>query len=257
MERFVELCEKEPEAQAEYFLKSFIFALGENWKEVPRLCSEFTKHAHATGPSSKEMTHIQAADFLQKHAKTRTGLERKREVEDVDCNHDGKIVFIEYCLMHYKVLILREYYNRLETEPDEDLSNDGVGLVGVGDKLIEELFTMPQGLSPALEQALEEFTNDKKKKEAKIKALEEKAQKGGVQGMAAKNELLILEKADHTEMNRIEITLNAAKRKAAKSSGEDALKNAKAQVEKSEKEERAARREKMKQRAALFEKQTK
>lgn len=34
-----------------------------------------------------------------------------------------------------------------------------------------------------------------------------KAEKGGVKGMAAQNELIILEKGDMTETNRIELTL--------------------------------------------------
>ena len=41
------------------------------------------------------MNHIQAADFLQKHGKTRTGLQRKDELTDIDLNNDGKIAFIE------------------------------------------------------------------------------------------------------------------------------------------------------------------
>ena len=86
----------------------------------------------------------------------------------------------------------------------------------VGGKLVEELFTMPAGLSPQLEAALEAFAEDKKKREAKIKELTEKADKGGVKGMAAKQELRILESGDTTEMNRIELTLAAANRAATK-----------------------------------------
>ncbi|KAJ8598832.1 hypothetical protein CTAYLR_008542 [Chrysophaeum taylorii] len=254
VDRFSELCLKDATDQAEFFLKSFIFALGDSWKEVPALCSEFTKHAKATGPSDRYMSHIQAADFLQKNDITRTGLERRREIEDIDFNHDGKIVFVEYLLMHYKVMILREFYSRHQKEPEEDLTGTGVGLVGVGDKLLEELFTMPHGLSPQLEAALEEFTADKKKREEKVKTLEDKAAKGGVLGMAAKNELIILNQADTTELNRIELTLNAAKRKAAKQSGEEAVTKAKEAEEKAKKEEHARRRATMKQRASIFEK---
>ena len=252
VDRFKELCDLDAEAQAEFFLKSFIFALGDKWKEVPSLCREFTKHAKNTGPSSQLMSHIQAADFLQKHQITRTGLERKREVEDIDYNTDGKICFLEYALLHYKIMILKEYYARMEMEPVEDLSGDGVGLLKVGDKLLDELFTMPRGLSPALEKALEDFTVDKKAKEKKIQTLEAKVQKGGVLGMAAKNELLILEKADQTDTNRIEITLQAAKRKATKTSGEEALTAAKIKEAKQDKEDRDKRRAAMKARANFF-----
>ena len=39
-----------------------------------------------------------------------------------------------------------------------DLSNDGVGITGVGDKLVEELFTIPKGMDPALEARLDDWT---------------------------------------------------------------------------------------------------
>lgn len=256
-ERFAALSASAPEDQCEYFLKSFIFALGDSWKDVPKLCTEFQKHAKSTGPSSEYMGHIQAADFLQKHMLTRTALERRKEVEDIDYNHDGKVTLIEYLLMHYKVMILKEYYSRREEQPKEDLSQGGIGVVGVGDKLLEELFTMPHGLSPQLEAALEEFTAEKKKRELRLKDLEEKAAKGGVKGMAAKNELVILNGADQTELNRIEITLNAAKRKASKQSGAEAVAIAKQKEEQAKKQDLAKRRAAMKQRAALFEQQTK
>jgi hypothetical protein len=43
---------------------------------------------------------------------------------------------------------------------------------------------------------------------------------GGVKGLAAKNELEQLDREDPTAMNRLELTLQAAKRRAARSSGE-------------------------------------
>ena len=253
-DRFSELCEQDPIDQCEYFLKSFIFALGDGWKDVSTMCTEFQKHAKDTGPSDTHMNHIQAADFLQKHGKTRTGLERKHEVEDIDINGDGTVAYVEYLLLHYKVMVLKEYYDRHETEPEEDLSGDAVGLCGVGAKLLEELFTMPAGLSPQLEAALEAFADNKKKREAKVKELTAKAEKGGVKGMAAKQELVILESGDKTEMNRIELTLQAAKRKASKKSGEEAVKDVQAKQAAELKAAADAKRAKMKARAAMFDK---
>ena len=121
-DRFTELGQKDPVDQCEFFLKSFIFALGDSWQDVPRLCTEFQKHAKNTGDNAQNMNHIQAADFLQRHGKTRTGIQRKHEVEDVDINSDGRISFIEYLILHYKAMILGEYYKRHEKEPLEDLS---------------------------------------------------------------------------------------------------------------------------------------
>lgn len=58
---------------------------------------------------------------------------------------------------------------------------------------MDELFTLPIGLDPELEKAIEEFTATKKKQELKVKDLQERAAQGGVKGLAAKNELEQLE----------------------------------------------------------------
>jgi len=253
-DKFSELAVKSPDDQCEFFLKSFIFGLGDDWKLVPQLLTEFKKHCKDTGKSGTEMNHIQAADFLQKHGKTRTGTERKKELEDVDLNNDGNISFVEYLLLHYKIMVLKEYYKRHDKAPEEDLSNDGIGLSDCGDKLLEELLTLPDGLSPQLEMAIEEFSQTKKAREKKVETLTVKAEAGGVKGAAAKNELIILDKQDMTEMNRIELTLAAAKRKAQKTSGAEALAQQKKTLEDQVKAEADARRAKMKARAAMFEK---
>ena len=86
-------------------------------------------------------------------------------------------------------MVLTEFYKRHEVTPVEDLSNDGVGITGVGDKLLEELFEPKMGLSPDLVAAIEEFTAKKREKEHKVKDLEAKAAAGGVKGAAATNEL--------------------------------------------------------------------
>ena len=100
-------------------------------------------------------------------------------------------------MLHYKFMILTEYYKRLQKTPEEDLGTDAVGVVGVGEKLLDELFTLPIGLDPALEkvffffgetiiiyfwntyliflQAIEDFTATKREREKKMKTLEEKA----------------------------------------------------------------------------------
>jgi hypothetical protein len=148
-------------------------------------------------------------------------------------------------------MILTEYYNRTGGTPP-DLGNDGVGLTGVGAELMDELFTLPLGLDPALEAAIEEFASTKRKAEAKLKKLEVKAEAGGVKGMAAANEIKQIETADTTNMNRIELTLAAAKRKGAKKSGETALNEKKAVVEKAAKAEKQASKDRLKARMAAF-----
>jgi len=142
-------------------------------------------------------------------------------------------------------MILSEYYKRHGTQPEEDLSNEALGVVGVGHKLLEELFTFPQALSPELEKAIEEFTAQKKLREAKLKDLEKKAAVPGVKGLSAANEIKQMEAEDTTQLNKLELTLNAAKKKASKQSGEQALAEKKKKEEKEQKDKRAAGRAKI------------
>jgi hypothetical protein len=57
---------------------------------------------------------------------------------------------------------------------------------------------------------------------------------------------------DKTAMNRLEITLNAAKKKAMRDTGEEALRKKKADQEREEKAKRDASRAAMAARAKLF-----
>jgi len=252
-EKFVELCKKPADDQMEFFLKSFIFALDDRWKEVARLRTEFQKYVDRGGEGKPDLNFVQAAEFLQKNDKVRIAQQIKDELKDIDLDHNGRISFIEYLLIHFKVLVLAEFYKRYETNPVEDLSTDGVGVIGVGDKLLDELFEPKAGLPPDLVAAIEEFTRKKREKEAQIKDLEAKAAQGGVKGAAAANELLQVQAADRTDMNRLELTLNAAKRKASKGSSDAALQ---AKRKKEEDERRKAEEEaraKMIERKKLWE----
>ena len=78
-------------------------------------------------------------------------------------------------------MILEEYYKRTGEKCNVDLSR-GVGVSGVGRELLDELFTMPSGLPPELERALEELTAAKKKRAAFLDDLKQKASAGGVKG---------------------------------------------------------------------------
>lgn len=64
-----------------------------------------------------------------------------------------------------------------------------------------------------------------------------------------------LSNEDLTEFNRIEITLNAAKRRAGKASGEIALEQKRRQEEEELKKEKQLGRERLAAKAALFQKQ--
>jgi len=220
---FQALTEKPDDDQVEYFLKSFIFDLGDNWKDVLNLQKLFKKRLGDSGEGKPDLNPVMAADFLQKHGRERTALQRGQEIKDIDLDNNGRIAFIEYLLLHYKVMILEAYYKRIGSACPHDLSNGGIGVVGVGRELLDELFTLPAGLDPALAKAIEDFMAQKRAREAKIKELEVKAAAGGVRGLAAGNEIKQMESQDLTAMNKMEITLNAAKRRSGTTSADVAL----------------------------------
>ena len=64
-EKFSALCKQDIDAQVEFFLKSFIFALGNEWKEVIRLSNDFKKYCKDGGEGRMDLNPVQAADFLQ------------------------------------------------------------------------------------------------------------------------------------------------------------------------------------------------
>lgn len=216
------------EEQCEFFLKSFIFDLGDKWTDVPALLKRFQKHAKDAGTDGTYMDQVQVSGFMQKEMpddNLRTANQRNAEIADVDANYDGKIQFIEYLTLHFKAMILIAYAKRHEMEPlaEWNLDRGAIGVVNVGHQLREELLTLPQGMDPALEAAIEEFTEEQKRLAAKKAALAKKAEAGGVKGKAAAQELVILESGDTTEINRRELTLNAARRRAAKMHGAEVL----------------------------------
>eukprot|EP01097_Dermamoeba_algensis_P007996 TRINITY_DN517_c0_g3_i1.p1 TRINITY_DN517_c0_g3~~TRINITY_DN517_c0_g3_i1.p1 ORF type:complete len:269 (+),score=91.18 TRINITY_DN517_c0_g3_i1:54-860(+) len=253
-EKLKDLISKGLDAQSEFFLKSFIFDLGDHWKEVPRLAKTFRDYLNSTGQAGELLNPIQASDFLQKNGHERTALQRKEECKDIDLDNNDQISFVEYLLLHYKIMILNAYYKRTEEKCPYDLSQGGVGLTGCGRELLDELFTMPCGLSPELEQAIEDFSASKKARETKMKDLGTKAAVGGVKGKAAENELLAMQSEDTTALNRMELTLEAAKKKAMKTSGEQALKEKQKKEEEEKKKKEADGRAKLKNIAAAFEK---
>eukprot|EP01116_Phalansterium_solitarium_P001382 TRINITY_DN11187_c0_g1_i1.p1 TRINITY_DN11187_c0_g1~~TRINITY_DN11187_c0_g1_i1.p1 ORF type:complete len:276 (-),score=114.43 TRINITY_DN11187_c0_g1_i1:117-944(-) len=251
--KFAELCTQDVDAQAEFFLKSFIFDLGDDWKEIPRLLKDFRKYVRDGGEGFPDLNVVQAADFLQKNGLERTATQRSEEIRDIDLDQNQRISFVEYLLIHFKLMILQAYYKRTEQPVAEDLSKKGVGITGVGTKLLDELFTMPVGISPELEKAIEEFAATQRAREAKLTELRTKAAAGGVKGLAAANEIKQLESADQTGTNRLELTLNAAKKKAAKGSGDEALAARKKAEEEEAKRKAEESKAKLKAKAALWE----
>lgn len=149
IDKFEELVDKDSGESLTLFLKSFIFELGDKWKEVVELEKTFKKALEFEGKVS--LNPVMAADLLQKTGHERTALQRKQEVGDIDLDNNQRIAFIEFLLLNYKTMVLNSYYKRTEKTNPHDLSKGGVGIVGVGAILLEELFTMPEALDPALE----------------------------------------------------------------------------------------------------------
>ena len=252
-QHFQELTAMPIESQSEFFLKSFIFDLGDDWKEIASLEKDYRKRLSDANEGKPDLNPVMAADFLQKHGQERTALERKEEVQDIDLDNNGRIAFVEYLLLHYKVMILTAYYKRTGEEVKEDMSHGGKGIKGVGFKLLDELFTLPMGLDPELEKAIEEFTAKKKARETKLRELEQRVAAGGVKGLAAQNEIKQMENEDSTDMNRIEITLNAAKKRSQKSSGDEALAKKKKEEEDAAKKKQEEAKAKLASMKARFE----
>ena len=150
-------------------------------------------------------------------------------------------------------MILTEYFKRHEIAPTVSLENDAIGLVNVGDMLLEELFTVRLGIDPEVQAAIEEFMALKKAKEAKIAELSAKAANGGVKGLTAKAELLQIGAADTTNENRVEITLNAAKRRAGKECASVVLEKQKKAEETALLQKRRDSRQALAERAKMFE----
>jgi len=165
--------------------------------------------------SNVSIDFVAAADMMQKLGKARTATQQKAELADVDVAKSGKCSLIEFLLLHYKVMILQSYFRRIGVEPDVDLSTDGVGLVGVGERLVMELYSPPLGLDPVLEKLMKDFAISHAEKEKKIKDLEAVIAAGGVKAMSAKTEFEKLTSTNDSEWHHIEAKINAATKKAA------------------------------------------
>ena len=187
-------------------------------KQLETKFKDFLKNDDGKADS---MSPAVAADFFQKNGQVRTAMQRKAELADVDVNGDGRTSFIEYLLLHFKVMILEEFFARKGEAPDVDLSSNGVGLTGVGERLIEELFAPPQGIDPELEKMMKDFASSRAARAQEEAALEEVVSHGGVKGMSAKNQLDALRKEDTSAVHAIEARIAAAIKKAEKKTHEE------------------------------------
>jgi len=228
-ERFQAVTKLSIHEQGEFFRHRFVFRLKERYTEVKQLETKFVQFLGNDDGKADSMSAGVAADFFQKVGKVRTAMQRKAELADVDVNQDGRTSFIEYLLLHFKVLILEEFFARKDIAPDVSMDNEGVGLTGVGDRLMEELFAPPQGVDPELEKMMRDFANGQAAKAKDIAELEEIVAQGGVKGMGANTKLEALKKSDSSDLHLIEARIAAAIKKAEKRTNEEvALREAEA-----------------------------
>eukprot|EP00019_Armaparvus_languidus_P004071 CAMPEP_0168602748 /NCGR_PEP_ID=MMETSP0420-20121227/14295_1 /TAXON_ID=498008 /ORGANISM="Pessonella sp." /LENGTH=150 /DNA_ID=CAMNT_0008641551 /DNA_START=420 /DNA_END=872 /DNA_ORIENTATION=- len=149
-------------------------------------------------------------------------------------------------------MILEEYYKRTGEKCNVDLSRGGVGVSGVGRELLDELFTMPSGLPPELERALEELTAAKKKRAAFLDDLKQKASAGGVKGGIASATLAQELLKEDPEQLRVEAKINSQLMKCKKGSGAAALKKKQDQEKKEADAKAKASKDALKARLAAF-----
>jgi len=222
-EKFQALTKQSIEEQSKFFCHRFVFRLGDRYTEVKQLEVRFKDFLKNDDGKADSMSPAVAADFFQKNGQTRTAMQRKAELADVDVNGDGRTSFIEYLCLHFKIMILEEFFARKGEAPDVDMGNGGVGLTGVGERLIEELFAPPQGIDPELEKMMKDFAQTRAARAKEIADLEEVVAGGGVKGMSAKNGLDALKKEDTSAINAIEARIGAAIKKAEKKTHEEVV----------------------------------
>lgn len=220
--KFQELTKRSIEDQCKFFCKRWVFKLGEaRYLEAKKLQVKFQEFLRNDDGKADSMSPAVAADFFQKMGQVRTAMQRKAELADVDVNMDGRTSFIEYLVLHFKIMILEEFFARKGEAPDVDMNNNGVGLTGVGERLIEELFAPPQGVDPELEKMMKDFAMNQAARAKEIAELEEVVAAGGVKGMGAKTKLDALKKEDSSALNAIEARIGAAIKKADKKAEEE------------------------------------
>lgn len=240
--RFQELTSKPVMEQANAYLEAFVLDFKGNFEEVLELGTEFM--SYGKGEDIVDLEEIDAHYFLEKRGEATTVKELRDMLKIIDLDNNKKMAFIEYLLFKYG-------------------------------KSLEELFNPPGEAPPELIALLNEaiaqykaVQEEKAVRDRQIAELQKIANKGGVKGMAAKREIDQIVKADESARNKAEITAAARQRIAAKlvknADGSEIRKKAmqeeqrrldKEAKEKAEAEakEIAARKARLRARAARFE----
>jgi len=230
MEQFIALSKNSIQEQAKIFLRAFVLDFQGNFEEVLESALEFEKYAPKPeeGQIVTELEADAAHRFLEKHGDTRTVKQLRDEMKDIDVDANTRISFLEYALWKYKKRV-----KDLVSPPGS--SNDPALL-----KKLEEAIS-----------AFEGVLSKRKAREQKMAELADIAAKGGVKGLAAKNELDQMQQEDQLAQNKNELSAAANKRKAQKAlnTGVDREKALKEEQQRLEREKKKKDEEEAKKKA--------
>jgi hypothetical protein len=190
-----ELVSKTVDEQAVYFLKVFVLEFQGTFEQVLDIAQQFKKFAPegSNRAALSDLPEFEAHLFLEKRDETLTvrGLRENLKAEiTLDKNHN--VAFAEYLLWKYKHTLHDLFHPSGQPDP---------------------------ALVRALEEAIIEYQQvlaTREARERKMAELEAIASKGGVRGMAAKNELEQMRAEDLLAQNKNELTTAAKKRRAQK-----------------------------------------
>ena|SRR3990167_4540190 len=242
-DRWAEIVSKPVDEQAVFFLKVFVLEFQGNFEHVLDTAQHFKKFAPSQ-ENVKDLPEFETHLFLEKRDETLTVRALRENLKSeitLDKNHN--VAFIEYLLWKYNHTLHDLFHPSGQPDP---------------------------ALVRALELAIIEYQKvlaAKAAREEKMAQLEAIAAKGGVKGMAAKNELEQMRSEDLLAQNKNEITSAAKKRFAQKAveaddgsaAREKALKEEQARVaeekrmaEEAEKRKAEDSKARLKARAALW-----
>lgn len=220
------LASKTPEVQAEEFKKRWVFKLKQNncYFEVEELLTKYNTQLKLGSPGKDNMSQASAANFLQKIGMAMTATQLKSQLKEFDFNGDGRLSFIEFMCLKYKILMLKEFYDRKGLEHPESLQGDSMSLTGVGPQIIEEMFAPPQGVDPELEKMMNAFAASQGERVRKLADLEAVVAAGGIKAISASKDLETLKSGSSADLNHLEAKISAAIKKANKAATDEMAK---------------------------------
>merc|ERR1712157_215825 len=147
------------------------------------------------GETGHALDEFESHRLLEKFGQTLTVVAMRKELKAIDLDTDNCMSLLEYAVYHYKLSV-------------------------------DTLMSRPQGVNEDIdkaEAALEEVLAEIAKLEKKKAKLAKKAEKGGVKGKAAQNELDQIQASDPMPIRKALVSAQAALRKAQKSKNVNAM----------------------------------